>query len=255
MNQSQPDSHINRIESAFAAETLDLPWIPEQCDPAVEAQPLHCQINEFSAGLIPANYEPRYPYPLILWLPGSDCSTDEALEHIGLLSPQNYVGLAVEDCIPEPICDQPHSLDSAVDQLRQLVEIENRIVTAVRSLREIINVHTERVFIAGFGDGALTAMLVAIHQPEWFGGCISFSGRYPTAASLFPSRPEITGKRFWLSSPGRRSSVIATGNAAGLLVSSGADVTTHFDDSGQRVSPGLLRNLDNWLMDGILSDS
>jgi len=263
MSQSQPDSHINRIESAFVADTLDVPWNADAHELPVEDRALHCQVNDFSVGLIPENYEPRYPYPLILWLPGSECDTDEALEHIGRLSPQNYVGLAVEDCVVEDTvsdsaCAQPHSLDLAVDQLRTLVEIENRIVTAVRSFREMINVHTERVFLAGFGTAAETAMLVSLHQPEWFGGCISLNGRYPAAASLFPTRPEIEGKRFWLSSPGGRSGVTsatATRKAAGTLVASGADVTTHIDDSGRSLSPGLLRVLDKWLMDGILSGS
>ena len=263
MNQSQPDSHTNRLQSVFSAETFDLPWTLEQEGLTDRPRALHCQVNDFSAGLIPDNYEPRYPYPLILWLPDSECDTDEALEHIGHLSPQNYVGLAVEDCIIQDSLSgtafpHPHSLDSAVDQLRRLVEIENRIITAVRSFREMINVHTERIFIAGLGKGALTAMLVAIHQPEWFGGCISFCGQYPAAASLFPPRPETRGKRFWLSSPGGRANVAAasaTRNAAGRLVSSGADVTTHIDDSSQHVSPGLLRDLDKWLMHGILSDS
>ena len=78
MSQSRPESHVNRLESAFAADALDFPWIPEAEELPGQPQALHCQVNDFAAGLIPENYEPRYPYPLILWLPGSERDTDEA---------------------------------------------------------------------------------------------------------------------------------------------------------------------------------
>lgn len=256
MSQSRPESHVNRLESAFAADALDFPWIPEAEELPGQPQALHCQVNDFAAGLIPENYEPRYPYPLVLWLPGAECDTDEALGHIGNMSPQNYVGLAVEDCILET--SETAGLDSAVDQLRQLVDIENRIVAAVRSFREFINVHTERVFIAGVGSGATTAMLVAMHQPEWFGGCISFSGRYPAAASLLPSTPALDGKRFWLSSLGGRANVTtsqATRHAARMLIAARTDVTTRIADSPLPVSHSMLRDLDEWLIRGILAAS
>lgn len=256
MSQSRPESHVNRLESAFAKDALEFPWIPEAEELLGQPQALHCQVNDFAAGLIPENYEPRYPYPLILWLPGTECNTDEALGHIGNMSPQNYVGLAVEDCILET--SDTAGLDSAIDQLRQLVDIENRIVAAVRSFREFINVHTERIFIAGVGSGATTAMLVAMHQPEWFGGCISFSGRYPSAASLLPSAPALEGKRFWLSSAGDRANVTvsqATRNAARMLIAARTDVTTRIADSPLPVSHSMLRDLDEWLIRGILATS
>jgi phospholipase/carboxylesterase len=258
MSQSRPESHVNRLESAFATEALGLPWIPEADELPGMPQALHCQVNEYSAGLIPENYEPRYPYPLVLWLPSDECDTDEALGHIGNMSPQNYIGLAVEDCILKTSQSKPSSLDSAVDQLRQLIDIENRIVAAVRSFREFINVHTERIFIAGVGEGATTAMLVAMHQPDWFGGCISFCGEFPAAASLIPGRPELDGKRFWLNSPGGRSSFTSSGktrHAARMLIAAGADVATRVDDSHLPVSRSMLRDLDEWLIRGILSAS
>ena len=138
------------------------------------------------------------------------------------------------------------------------MDIENRIVAAVRSFREFINVHTERVFIAGVGSGATTAMLVAMHQPEWFGGCISFSGRFPAAASLLPSTPTLDGKRFWLSSPGGRANVTtsqATRHAARMLIAAQTDVTTRIADSPLPVSHSMLRDLDEWLIRGILAAS
>lgn len=257
MTQSRPESHVNRLESAFAVEAQDLPWIPEVDELPGMPRALHCQVNEFSAGLVPENYEPRYPYPLVLWLPSSECDTDEALGHIGHMSPQNYVGLSVEGCVPGP-GTHDSCLDSAVEQLRQLVDIENRIVAAVRSFREIINVHTERIFIAGVGAGASTAMLVALHQPEWFGGCISFSGEYPAAAALIPHRPELDGKRFWLNSPDCRAGLTAAGktqHAARMLIAAGADVATRLDDSHRSISRSILRDLDEWLIRGILAAS
>lgn len=257
MKPTRPESHVNRIESAFSEEAI-LPWLTDADELPGMPQALHCQINDFSAGLVPRNYEPRYAYPLILWLSSAECETDEALGHIGCMSPQNYVGLAVEGCRLKSSDDESLSIDTAVNELQRLVEIEKRIVEAVRSFREIINVHTERIFIAGEGDGARTAMLVAMHQPEWFGGCISFAGSFPATAAFLPSKPLLSETRFWLSARNGRdfaTEANSTRQAARQLIAGGADVTTRLEESRCRVTRSILRDVDDWLIRGILAVS
>jgi len=213
-------------------------------------------VTDFATAVVPAVYEPRYAYPLILWLCGDDCPATEATTHIAGMSPQNYVGLAVEECIPE----MPSSGDvgnDAVVFFRRLIDAENRLISAVRAFRRQVNVHTERIFLAGAGDSAATALLMALHQPEWFGGCISVGGAFPPAAQLLAQRRPISGRRFWLSastSRNHRQAASTTLHAARQLIASGADVTSRLFDSDRLLGRATLRAIDEWIISGILNE-
>ena len=223
----------------------------------------HCwPISPVAYGIVPANYEPRYAYPLVIWLSGNDCAAPQSLAHIAGMSPQNYVGISIKGCsstFPD-VADRSEQsgLDAAVDTLRWLVDIENRIVAAVKEFRRTVNVHMERFILAGAGDAASTAMLVAIHQTDWFNGCVSFGGSFPAASRLLTRHSDLTSRRFWLSAPGDRSGwsrAEQTRHAARQLIASGADVTTQFDSSALLVSPHMLKAVDQWIITGILAEA
>lgn len=225
----------------------------------------HCdvqfwQVNDFAAGTIPESYEARYAYPLVVWLTGSDCSIDESLNHIAAMSPQNYLGLAIDECLFGRQESDQQDFDVPVEFLKRLVDVENRVVNAVRSVRQILNVHTERIFLAGAGDAASVALLLAMHQPEWFGGCIAFGGSIPSAAMLLANRAELSSKRFFLGAPGGRSGWQTTNsvrNTARQLVAAGADVSVSVNDSeaATLINRRVLREVDQWIISGILSDA
>jgi len=207
-------------------------------------------VTDFARGYIPSSYEPGYAYPLIVWLAGPECSQHKSLSYVSQMSPQNYVGLALNDCLlPTAECSSGDSF------VTHLAGIENRIVSAVRTFRETVNVHADRVFMAGVGVGATAAMMVALHQAEWFAGGISFGGEFPSAARLLAHRRAVAGRRFWLTGANSRMKWPETGPVASTareLVALGADVTTHLDESEQPVSRDMLRTLDDWILTGIL---
>lgn len=218
------------------------------------------QVNDFSAGTIPESYEPRYAYPLIVWLTGRDCGIDESLNHIAAMSPQNYLGLAVDECLFDKAASDQDDFDMPVEFLKRLVDVENQVVNAVRSVRQVLNVHTERIFLAGAGDAASVALLLAMHQPEWFGGCIAFGGAVPSAAKLLANKDELAGKRFFLGAPGGRSAWQTTSsvrNSARQLVASGADVSVSVNasETDSLVNRQVLREIDQWIISGILADA
>lgn len=217
------------------------------------------QVEEGVDGVIPANYEPRYAYPLIVWLTDESCGSNQALSNIAAMSPQNYTGITVEAAsLDETTLDFTAGLDDSVAFLKSLAEVESRIVSAVRSCREVINIHTERIFLAGAFDAATQALLIAMHQPDWFGGCISFGGRFPKAAGILGRDCRLADCRFLLAAEGGRSAERDTQAACRIarhLVSCGADVTSHIDDSGRSTSPRMLRAVDEWVIAGILSDA
>ncbi|MHC4879031.1 MAG: alpha/beta hydrolase [Planctomycetota bacterium] len=213
-------------------------------------------VGNGAVGIVPSNYEPRYAYPLIVWLTDSRCPVDTALEYVSGLSPQNYVGLAIDDCIIQSILSKGSTdLDTPVEFLRRVADTENRIVRLIREFGRSVSFHAERIFIAGVGDAATTALLIAMHQPDWFGGCIAIDGEFPPAGQLLARNVELVERRFLLSSRGGRSafqSVNATRHIARQLIASGANVTARIESGDEPVSTSTLRSIDNWILAGIL---
>lgn len=215
------------------------------------------QVGFGAVGTVPENYEPRYSYPLVVWLTDSQCPIESALEYVSELSPQNYVGLAIDDCIIQSILPSTTpSSDSMVDFLRRVADTENRIVRQIRDFGRDVNFHMDRLFIAGVGDAATTALLIAMHQPDWFAGCVAIDGEFPPAGQLLSRNVELAGRRFLLSSRGGRSafrSANATRHVARQLIASGASVRTQIETHDELVSPSTLRGIDDWILSGILS--
>ncbi len=215
------------------------------------------QVGFGAVGTVPANYEPRYSYPLIVWLTDSQCPIESALGYVSDLSPQNYVGLAIDDCIIQSILPSTApAADSMVEFLRRVADTENRIVNLIRDFGRDINFHMDRLFIAGVGDAATTALLIAMHQPDWFAGCVAIDGQFPPAGQLLSRNVELAGRRFLLSSRGGRSafrSASATRHVARQLIASGASVRTQIETQDELVSPATLRSIDDWILSGILS--
>jgi len=211
-----------------------------------------------AVGTIPDNYEPRYAYPLIVWLCDEVCGSAQAMSHINQMSPQNYVGLALDGAVLPEQARNEDSRDLLIGTLRQLIDVENRIVAVIRDFRQTVHVHSERVFLIGAGRAATTAMLVAMHQPEWFSGCVAFGGKFPAEASLLVRRRLLTGPRFWLSAPQLDRKVNygeATLHAARQLIAAGLDVATHLHSSNRLICRSALLELDRWIISGILAEA
>lgn len=253
-SQSRNFRSSARHGSEYSSANL---WAPA-AEPQSDVQ--FWQVNDFSAGTIPESYEPRYAYPLVVWLTGGDCGIDESLDHIAAMSPQNYLGLAVDECLFDMPGSDEHDFDMPVEFVKRLVDVENRVVNAVRSVREVLNVHTERIFIAGVSDAASVALLLAMHQPEWFGGCVAFGGNFPAAAKLLAHKSDLSRKRFFLGAPGGRSAWQTTSsvrNSARRLIAAGADVSVSVNasESDLLVNSRSLREVDQWIISGILANA
>ena len=238
------------------ADTTDL-IVPESHLWNVPAENLHTApdsplvqaITETATASVPWNYEPNYSYPLIVWLTGKELSASEALDCIAQLSPQNYLGLAIEGC-------ELNAADGGMHPggVAELSAAEDRIVSSVMSMRESFNIHPDRVFLAGAGTSANAALMIGLHQADWFAGAISFGGEVPALAQLLAHRREVTGHRCWLSGSTTVSQWPEDGPLAAssrTLLSMGADVTTCLDDSSTIVSRKALRQLDEWILAAI----
>ena len=163
-NHAAPSEPAAEMDAALevAVSGADSPWghfaLPDE-------SPVH----------LPPHYEPNYAYPLIVWLHDAEWTARELLDLMPRISPQNYLGLAVEGLTPtNRFASGSMSPTGSLDPLDALLETLKDVVPQMR--REF-HVHSERIYLAGFGDQASVALRMLLRRPEWFAGALAFGDR------------------------------------------------------------------------------
>jgi phospholipase/carboxylesterase len=199
---------------------------------------------------VPEHYEAGYAYPLVVWFHGDGESEAELNRVMPSISDRNYIGVALRGDVAH---ESGYSWSTGSADSPELLEDVRLIVT---SLRRRLHIHSERIYLAGFGSGATTAIQLMLNKPEWFGGVISFSGQLPKADARLARVDELKNKRILLAtSLGSPISGVGEVVAAGrLLYSAGMQVGTRvYQGIETRPTKKMLRDLDSWLMDEICS--
>ena len=128
---------------------------------------------------LPTGYEPNYPYPLLVFLHGNGSSEEQILRLAPRLSRRNYICISLRG--PERLGAENEGraayswgLDGDVD-----APIEDYVLRAVEQTRLNYHVHSERIYLAGFAEGAAMAYRLGLTFPEKLGGVISLNGCMP----------------------------------------------------------------------------
>src|SRR5207244_5731877 len=127
---------------------------------------------------LPINYEPRYPYPLLVFFHGQGGNEEQIMRLAPRLSRRNYISIGLRG--PEglgPRLDGRPGFswgDGSFD-----TDVEDYVVRAVEQTRRSYHVHSERIYLAGFCEGATLAYRLGLTLPEKFGGVIALNGALP----------------------------------------------------------------------------
>jgi phospholipase/carboxylesterase len=197
---------------------------------------------------VPEAYEPRYPYPLMLWLHGAGGSEQELAPLMGQISTRNCFGLALRG----PRAGGGEGYDWHLSS-KGFAALEEDLYQTVCNLRREYHVHSERVVVAGFDSGATLALRLLLSHPGWYGGAVAIAGRFPYEATPLPVNPELREKRVLLLGGSRDPLVPATEIllADRSLEAAGIDVTTLLDDAGHAITSRMLAHVNRWLMQGV----
>ena len=124
----------------------------------------------------PERYEPRYDYPLIVWLHSCHSSEVELENVMYALSMQNYVGCAPRGPIPS---DRGLGRFGWGKSANAAAVAEEVVFASIESAAEQFSINPKRVFLAGFGSGASMAWRLALRYPEQFAGVVAICGAFP----------------------------------------------------------------------------
>ena len=140
----------------------------------VQAPATRADIPHFLFG--PERYEPRYEYPLIVWLHSCHSNERELEDVMPLLSMQNYVACAPRGTNASEIAGRRFLWS----QSRAAATVaEESIFAAIEAAQNDFSIARQRVFLAGFGSGGTMAWRIALRYPHQFAGVVSICGQFP----------------------------------------------------------------------------
>lgn len=197
---------------------------------------------------VPDGYEPNYAYPLMVWLLPADAGRFELHRLMAQVSNRNHLGLAVRLEAADL-----KAIETGMGADEVLAANASRLLQTVRRLRRVHHVHSERVYLAGFGTAGACALALGLSRPEWFAGLAAFGSRMPEVAHLLSRLDEIRGLRVFLGA-GQRDRTVPTAEVSRvsrLLQSAGLRVCHRLYESGHELTRAMLVELDRWVMKDI----
>jgi phospholipase/carboxylesterase len=205
---------------------------------------------------VPENYEPNYAYPLVVWLHDAGRSERDIVHVLPHISMRNYLGLALRGTAPANPRAQGDDEASAgygwSRSQRMRLVFEDELHASVRRLRQDFHVHTERIFLAGAGDGGTLAWEIFLARPEWFAGLAVFGGRFPYRRRPLRRYRELRGKHVFLAANSLDPAGLNRTEQLGrLLYSAGLEVSVRSHLPGRRWPRSLYRHVDHWIMQAI----
>jgi len=242
-----------QILSARTVEKLDL-----ELDFVKASLPARTRLTHPHILFSPMHYEPKYAYPLLVWLHGTGGDERQLMRIMPVISMRNYVAVAPRGLpIEQPAC--PPTLDLSVSAILHrpkeqydwnlsdnLTSIEQRIFDCIAVAQERCNIAEHRIFIAGFGSGGTAALRLAMLYPEYFAGAATFGGEIPPGNRIFPSwqmtQPLSVFFGIDESAPDHTCRMMELLYTAGLS----ADIREYPETKS--LTPTMLQDLNRWMM-------
>jgi phospholipase/carboxylesterase len=202
---------------------------------------------------LPTGYEPNYPYPLLVFFHGQGGSEEQVLRLAPRLSRRNYVCISLRG---------PHPLGPGADGQAGFSwgedgqcdpQIEDYVLRAVEQTRRNYHVHSERIYLAGFCEGATLAYRLGLTFPEKIAGIISLNGTLPPRGGPLFRPSEMRHLRV-LIGHGIANAVVPLALAKRdfrVLYAAGVDAQLHTYPTTHRLHPHMLRDIDRWIMNSL----
>ena len=147
--------------------------------------------------VVPLRYESAYRYPLIVWLHNDGYNENQICDVMPHMSTRNYVGVGVRGSIATDTTGNRFAWSQTP---AAVARCEDAVWQAIDEASKRYSIHPERIFIAGYGEGATMARRVAFQRSAQFAGCIALGGRMPRGGGVLGNlNATRTIRNFWAS--------------------------------------------------------
>jgi phospholipase/carboxylesterase len=198
---------------------------------------------------LPQAYEPRYPYPLLVFLHGHGEQERQWIDAVPNLSRRNYIciGLRGVRSVVRADGETGYSWGGA---RRCDAMIEEYVLSAIQETMRVCHVHSERIFLAGFCEGASVAYQLGLSFPDKFAGIVSLNGWVPPGPYAFRQASQEAGPGIFIGHgmQNQRVPMDRAKEAYQLLMAAGLNVTLRLYPSDHTICPMMLRDVDRWVI-------
>lgn len=200
----------------------------------------------------PERYEPRYQYPLIVWLHSCQSNERELEDVMPPLSMQNYVACAPRGTHASEACGRRFFWP----QTRAAATVAEELVFAsVAAASKSFSIAPQRVFLAGFGSGGSMAWRIALRYPQQFAGVVSICGTFPENHQ--PLNNLIAARQLpmlWMyGQDSTRCGVEHICETLPLLHAARMGATIRQYAAGDELLTNMLSDMNHWLMEQVTS--
>jgi phospholipase/carboxylesterase len=199
------------------------------------------------ATFAPVHYEPGYAYPLLVWLHGPGGNEHQLPHVMPLVSDRNFVGVAPRGT--HAVGDRQGQFDWRQTS-EEIAEAESRVFASVAVAARRFNIHSGRVFLAGYGSGGTMALRIAWNNPRHFGGVAAIGGPIPAELRPFGRINELRTLPCLLASA-RQSRAYPEDlicRDLRLLHAAGCEVDLWYYVHGDELGAHTFTKLNRWLM-------
>jgi phospholipase/carboxylesterase len=230
-------------KTSSASKKLVANWTPKR-----RTLPAQYRVSSPCCVLSPIHYEPGYAYPLVVWLHSANSSELELRQVLPLVSVRNFVGVAPRGTLRT---DKTRRVYGWQQTSGDVADACQRVRDCVEIARNQFNIHADRVFVAGYGEGGTMALRVGMEHPEIFAGAISLGGRVPRGSNAFRRINAARRLPLMLSvSPceqGYAGSQVM--DDLKLLHSGGFSLELRLYPEGDSLTDTMLTDLNKWIME------
>ena len=200
----------------------------------------------------PLHYEPKYAYPLIVWLHSPGCDERELVRTMPLISTRNYVAVAPRGFrLGGGGSDREgYGWPQTQDHIQ---EAEWRIFESIEVARQKFRCAKGRVFLAGFDAGGTMAFRAGMNHPGRFAGVLSLCGAFPCGHTPFSHLNEARGLPLFLAvgHDSRRYPPDKACEHLRLFHAAGMSVALRQYSCGHDLTEQMLRDVDRWIIEQI----
>ena len=132
--------------------------------------------------------------------------------------------------------------------------IEDYVLPAVNEIRGLCRIHPQRIFLAGFCEGANLAYRLALSFPQTFAGVVALNGWLPNGPLPLPlsiSRLRRGNRPAVFIGHGQENREVPAAQAEEafrLLYAAGLAVDLRYYPTGHLLTAAMLRDVDHWLI-------
>ena len=160
--------------------SMDLSTRLEKLHSTLTSTAEHSRASSFGSSIClfgPERYEPRYDYPLIVWLHSCNSNEQELGQLMPNLSMQNYVACAPRGTRATDPCGKQFQWGTSS---ASIAVAEESVFEAIAAATSQFSIARDKIFIAGFGGGASMAWRIGLRYPDCFAGVVNVCGQFPT---------------------------------------------------------------------------